>query len=85
MSQVPSDVVKRISLALLTAPPQTEAGIAWSTTYNFKSIKQFYESSNGDAISQANDKLTYLLMFVWYVVSTPSEKSKGGMARELPR
>ena len=42
MSQVPSDVAKRISLALLTAPPQTEAGIAWSTANSFKSIDQLY-------------------------------------------
>ena len=42
MSQVPTDVAKRISLALLTAPPQTEAGIAWSTANSFKSIDQLY-------------------------------------------
>jgi two-component system sensor histidine kinase TtrS len=42
MSQVPSDVAKRISLALLTAPPQTEASIAWSTANSFKSIDQLY-------------------------------------------
>lgn len=35
-------------------------------------------------MSQANDKLTYLLMFVLYVFSTHSEESKGRMARELP-
>lgn len=42
ISQVPSDVAKIILLTLLTAPPQTVAVIAWSTTYDFESIKQFY-------------------------------------------
>ena len=44
MPQVSSELARRISVALLTSPPKTEAGIRWSIANSFSQIDDLYRS-----------------------------------------